>query len=639
MMSKSVDIALIQPPGWAVQNPSLGLALLKSYLSDQGISVKIFDLNIQLFNLKYGIYENSWEISNGYFTWERESYIHQFFSDYSDEVLNFIYSVLSSKPRVIGFSVHSSSFIATKVLAQKFRECAPDIPLICGGPQVAHYTDVWQPLLTSKLMDAVIFGEGEVSLTEYLNRRGILEDQKIPGVAFRNDSGKIVDGGTRDLIPSLDNLPFADFSDFDLNQYAGRNVLPTYFSRGCINNCIFCTERNFFPKFRNRSGQRVFDEILYQLSLYPQTEYFRLHDSVSNGNMKDLEKFCDLLIANQVKIGWNLENAVIRKEMDAPFYKKLKKSGCALIGYGLENPSKRLLKSIGKHACQTADFDKVISEGVKAKITIGINMMFGLPGETDDDFNHQLGFIKRHSKDRKWIVVNPALNYCYIPKGCAIDLHPDQFNIDLSKGELYWTSKDQKNTYLKRMEKFETFCKYANELGYSNLFNINQLINKNELLGNYYVKNEDFKTGIGYLKKSFEDELKTPDLAKEIICLYEKLSLVKDDYYYKIIDFKQKSDNTELVWLNTPKNRDELDNYIITSPVSKKISRLTSIYTILEPAYCQPSFSISGIKNYLRYQLLRVLNKPDKRYEILIHLLKDIDNKFYALEHQYKTKK
>ena len=642
MTSKSIDIALIQPPGWAVMNPPLGLALLKSYLSREDISIINFDLNINLYNLRQGTYQNAWDISNGYFTWERDVYIQEFYSCYSDEILNFVYSVLSSNPKVIGFSVHSSSYIASKILAQKFRDCAPEIPLICGGPQVAHYTDVWRPLLDSKLMDAVIFGEGEVSLTDYLRCRETLTDQKIPGVAYRNKNDQIIDGGTRSLIPSLDSLPFADFSDFDLNLYSQMNTLPTYFSRGCINNCIFCTERNFFPKFRNRTGKRMFDEILYQLSRYPRTKYFRLHDSVSNGNMNELGKFCDLLIENNIRVGWDLENAVIRKEMDAPFYKKLKKAGCTLIGYGLENPSKQLLKSIGKNACQTADFDKVVTEGTREKIYIGVNMMFGLPGETDDDFQEQLDFIKRHKSQRKWMIINPALNYCYIPKGCAIDLHPDQFDLDLSKGELYWSSKDQKNTYLKRMEKFEKFCKYADQLGYQNLFNITQLINKNELLGNYYIHHEDFKTGIDYLRKSFDTELKTSDLAQEIIRIYEKLSLGKDDFYFTVLDFKKKSENTIAAWSNTPKNREDLDTYILSSSLSKKMLRLNSIFASSNPEYCKPSLSINGMKNFLVFlifQLSKWVKNTDKRDMVLIYLINDIDNKLVALERRYYNRK
>jgi radical SAM superfamily enzyme YgiQ (UPF0313 family) len=634
MASKKIDIALIQPPGWAVQNPSLGLALLKSYLSEQGLSATVFDLNILLYNLRYDTFRSSWDIANGYYTWERESFIHQLFSFYSHEILNFIYSVLSTKPEVIGFSAHSSSFIATKVLAGKFREYAPDTPLICGGPNVAWYTDNWRSLLDSHVVDAVIFGEGEASLTEYLQSREKLTSQKIAGVAYRDKSGQIIDGGNRPLIDSLDSLPFADFSDFNLSLYAGTNVIPTYFSRGCVNNCIFCTERNYFPKFRNRSGQRLFDEIVYQLSRYPQTEAVRLHDSVSNGNIRELEKFCDLMIKNRIKISWNLENAIIRKEMDPALYKKLKKAGCTLIGYGMETPSKKLLKSIGKTACQTADFDKVISDGVRAKITLGINMMFGLPGETEDDFQGQLEFLRRHRKHRNRIIINPALNFCYIPKGCAIAENPDKFDINISMGEVFWSSKDGKNTFFLRMERFEKFCAYADKLGYKNLFNITQLINRNEQIGNYYIKEGNVAKGLSYLLTSFNVELKTADLAKEIISIYEKLDLPKDDTYHVIEQYRIKSDTDEARWFDTPDNYDELENFLLSSFISARISRLNLIVASMNPQHCEFAFSIEEIKKFLKYQFSKWVGISDTRYVILLQVLMEMDNKLKVLEHQ-----
>jgi len=315
MNKAKIDIALIQPPGWASQNPPLGLALLKSYLASQNLQAKIFDANILLYNLRHGYYMNGWDISNGYFLWERESYAKNMLSYFSEELLNLIYTVLSFNPAVIGFSTHSSSLIAARLMARKFKQFSPETRIIFGGPQVAPYTSHWVKLLESKEVDAIVFGEGEESLTAYL-KSDLSLDEPLKGVAYVGSQGQMINGGNRELIPHLDTLPFADFSDFDLKLYAGFNVLPTYFSRGCLNRCIFCTENKFFPTFRSRSGQRVFAEVVHQLSLYPQTDYFRLHDSISNGNVRELERFCDLLLDNHVAIGFDLENAVIRKEMN-----------------------------------------------------------------------------------------------------------------------------------------------------------------------------------------------------------------------------------------------------------------------------------------------------------------------------------
>jgi len=211
------------------------------------------------------------------------------FAYYDQEILSCLYDILSREPAVVGISVHSSSYISARLLGAKIKQLAPGVKVVFGGPHVSDYTTHWQGLFSAGIADAVVFGEGERTLPEYLRALSAHAPGPIPGCAYVSAGGDVVSGGKRDLIPSLDDIPFPDFSGFDLRLYNQKHVLPTYFSRGCINQCIFCTEKRYFPKFRNRTGARVFDEVRHQLSRYPDTRYFRMHDSVSNGNVKELE--------------------------------------------------------------------------------------------------------------------------------------------------------------------------------------------------------------------------------------------------------------------------------------------------------------------------------------------------------------
>lgn len=605
---KQADIVLIQSPGWSVQNPPMGLALLKSYLSSKGFNARVMDLNIVIYNLRQGRYERAWEDANGYYTWERFSYINDMYEDYAPEILNFIYSVLLHKPRVIGFSGHCSTAASVKLLAEKFRLVSPEIKIVLGGPQFIEGARIWRELFADNLADAVVFGEGEETLVEYLTSEDY--DRPVKGMAIRTPSGEVLKGERRELIRPLDSLPFADYSDFDLSQYEGKNVLPTYFSRGCINRCIYCTENKFFPKFRNRTGKRVFDEVLFLLSKYPETKYFRMHDSVSNGNINELEKFCELLIEKKVRISFNLENAVIRKEMTPQLYKKLKMAGCNLIGYGLETPSKRLLKSIGKNLCLDADFDKVIENGASAGITIGVNMMFGLPGESEDDWQAQLKFLEKHYRNRKRILINPALNFCYLPEGCEARESPHKFGIDISGGELFWSADCGLNNFENRMAKFEQFCLFAEKLGYANLFGITKNLNKNEMLGRYWQFLGNFEKALEYFGKSFKTEEKTIELAHEIIKLYHVTAktpgVFKDVEAYLI----QVSVDREALWQSI-KNKDELNRFIACFERSDVEARLKK-YSLGNP---MPALSITwtGIKNWIKFILEKLHLRENKR--------------------------
>ncbi|MFH1618289.1 MAG: radical SAM protein, partial [bacterium] len=538
MEHNGLDIALIQPPCWGNGTPPLGPALLKSYLAKNGLKARVFDLNILLCSLRHGPYASAWDFKtggNGLFTrWWSESFVRRMYAFYSHEVLNFMYSVLAAKPGTIGLSVQSHSFIAGRMLASKFKEISPETQIVFGGPHVGRYMRQWRTLLSSGHADAVVFGEGEESLAQYLkaDRAGV-----IPGVARREPGGEIADGGPRPPIPSLDDLPYADFSDFELAAYAEKRVLPTYFSRGCINRCVFCVENQFFPGFRCRSGRRVFNDIAHQISVHPEKKYFLMNESASNADVRELEAFCDLVIDNGLKIGFSLGNAMVRKEMNAKFYSKLKRAGCTDIVYGLESPSKRLLKSVGKTACLDVDIDRVISDGTRAKLTIGINMMFGLPGEQPEDNKQQLAFLRRHRRERKRLIIG-GFNFCRFPQGCSVHKNPSEYGVDLSPGETYWSELDGSNTFIDRIAKFENFRAEGTRLGYRNFLSAGADADRDEMLGHYHLHKGESKRALHYLRRSPVMENMTLESVDRIMGLYAELSLEKDGYYNQLSRFK-----------------------------------------------------------------------------------------------------
>lgn len=515
------DVVLLQPPGWSVQSPSMGLALLKSYLETQQISVKIIDLNILLYNLSDCEFSKYWDESNGYFVWERESLVERLFCRFENEIGTVLLQIIALAPPVIGLSLHSSSFLSGAMLARLFRKLIPGTKIIMGGPAILESSVSVKTLIEESLVDALFYGESELSLLEYIRRykRGELDNgEGIPGVSLKLKDGVVTLPKTEE-IRDLDELPFADYSDFDLSLYAAPTIIPTYFSRGCINRCIYCSEGIYFKRFRNRTGARVFAEISYQLKHHPHANYIRLHDSVSNGNMRELREFCLLMKQHKLGVQFNLENAVIRKEMTAEFYQLLKEAGCTAIGLGLEHPSKALLSKIGKKACLDSDFDRVITDGVKSKMSIGINLMFGLPGETEEESLEQLNFIKKYRKYRKNIVVNPSLIFCMFPEGSLGYSHPEKYQIDVSQGPMFWKSMDGKNNLISRMTKFENLCKAIDNQGFDNLFHVTMSTNRYEMLGKYY-ENEKLrdKAFLNYCD-SWINETRTIETAERLVYL------------------------------------------------------------------------------------------------------------------------
>jgi len=512
------EIVFVQMPFWGIGAPSLGAALLKSFLKERGVESKVLDVNIQAFLLRGAKYSEYWDAKNGWNHVNDADEMLSFYQDFQSLFSHYIDEIERLHPKIVGFTVYYSNIMVTKLFAAELKARCPAVKVIFGGPNVAYYMGNKAELLGSSYVDAVCLDEGEQAMLAYYEEVQHESGRALPGVAYKSN-GKVIDGKPTEYIKKLDTLPFPDFSDFDLSLYGSGVQIPSYVSRGCVNKCIYCTERNFMQLFRFRSAKRVLEEFEHISKTYPTVEYVRMCDSISNANTRMLEEFCDLMIEKKIPLQWNLENAVIRKEMRTPLYKKLKKAGCTLLGYGLENPSERILKEIGKTLAIGVDAEKVLKEGKKAGLYISVNVMFGLPGETEEDYVDLLNFLQKNRKSLS--MVNPSINFCVFFPGSYGYHDPEKYGLDMTNGPDFWRTKDNKNTFPIRLERFEKFVAEAKRLKLDNLFNTSEVPNKHQLLFRYYATVRDKKNALGYYQK-----IPHEDLTNGLIGIHD--SLVND---------------------------------------------------------------------------------------------------------------
>ncbi|HLF18608.1 MAG TPA: radical SAM protein [Candidatus Omnitrophota bacterium] len=506
------DLVIIQMPFWGVGCPPLGPALLKSFLRENDVSCTVLDLNAYAYNFGGKKYRRYWDMANGYnYCMEREAMQH-YYKENRAIFLEYMQRLRELNPLVVGCSCQCSSRLLAEIFFEDMHNMMPgEFIHLLGGPDVASFMENTDTLLARDYIHAISQDEGENALLGYMQMvKNGQEGQAVPGFVYKHN-GKLIRGPHAEFIKKLDSLPFPDFSDFEFKYYDQPNTLPTYTTRGCVNKCNYCSAIGFMNQFRVRTAERVFAEIKYQLEQYPNVCYFRMCDNISNSKINELEKFCDLMIESGLnkRVKWNLENAVIRKEMRMPLYKKLKKAGCTLLGYGMETPSLKVLMDVGKNLCKDVDIAAVLREGKKSGLYVSVNIMFGLPTETEDDFKYLMDFLRDNKK--AFSMVNPSLNFCEYYPGSAGHANPEKYGIDLSKGHLYWESLDGNSTYLKRMERFEEFCKKAKEYKLDNLFDVEELPNKHKLLFEYYFVSKEYDNALKEFKL-----IKPEDVTEEI---------------------------------------------------------------------------------------------------------------------------
>ena len=560
------DVVLLQLPLWGMFHPPLALGLLKSHLNHNGISCKTFDVNAHAFSTRGKQYYDLWHLKHTFTEqfWNRQKMV-KFYRTWRPILLYYMGEIKKLNPLIIGCSVYDSSKLFTEIFLEDLKKNLPELEskLLLGGPGVAHFMKNTDKLLSYDHIDAVCQDEGENAIVDYVN--AIKNDTELPvaGMVHKRN-GKILKGPPSMYKGKLDTIPFPDFEDVNTQHYITRS-LPTYGSRGCVNKCNYCSAIGFMTNkrypFRLRSAQRIFDEVVYFKKKYPYIEQLRFSSNIDNGKISVLAEFCDLMIESGLnkELVWSMESCVIRKEMRKPLYEKLRKAGCNFICYGLESPTKRLLKAVGKTLAvqDGVDFNAILREGKEAGIDVVINVMLGLPGETDEDVDYLLKFIE-DNKDYLF-QVNPAIEFCEYYPGTIGNKNPDSIGIDLSKGTLFWDSKDGTNTYLKRMKRFERVTKLARDLNISLFFEVDKIVDKNIKLFQYYYVCKDPKNAkIQYDKIAKKDRTEEIDAKYLHITTGDHTALDKfiekrnSNNVAKLEDYLIYKDNFEETFINEP---------------------------------------------------------------------------------------
>ena len=479
-MPEGVSLALVQCPGWGRECPPTALACLSAYARREGFGVACFDLNNSLRERAPEL-RAMWDDKDQYSFWENPSQLEELLRRGGGLVDEFVDKVLATGARFIGFSTHTTSYLVSLELARRLKKKDPACVILFGGPQCARSQAALR-FAEEPCVDAVVVGEGEQTLVEIL--RGGLKP--MPGLVLRWE-GRVRDCGDCEPIADLDSLPLPDYSDFAEDMRAGRYNSPArldiFESRGCVRSCHFCSEWQFWQRFRTMSGERVFREVREQMRLHPQVEHFYFVGSLLNGSMKTLEDFCDRVIAAGLRIRWEGQ-AIVSPRMDEAMLAKMARAGCTWLGFGIESGSERVRAAMNKRFSNEEAL-RTLKAAHAAGIRSQINIMFGLPTETREDFAETLAFLRRC---RPYIdSVLASQSFTVLDKGTELHVHPERFGIAGQDHHLFWSSNGGENDYPERFRRYEEFCRLALELGLPETSGVlRRKPDKWQLLGDYY---------------------------------------------------------------------------------------------------------------------------------------------------------
>lgn len=523
-----MKIALVQCPGWGRDCPPYAMALLAAILRDTGHEVFCFDLNIALYCSGPEEYHKFWDDKDLYTFWSSKDSIEKFVRDNIGMIEFQAEQILKTDARIIGFTVHFSSLLVSLEIAKRIKEQDKTRIIVFGGPDCSRQLRGFM-FIKEDFVDAVNVGEGDRSILELVKQ---VEDTRgigSPRGFLVKKKGDIIDCGDADVVSDLDRLPFPDYSDFadDITSglYRQPERLEILDSRGCPTRCHFCSEWQYWKRFRSMSGERMFREIAFQVNRCPGVDYFYFIGSLLNGNMKALLDFCDLVIKNSLKIRW-LGQPIIRSEMTREFLQKMRRAGCEWLGYGIESGSQRVVNSMNKKfSLKLAE--QVLRDTHDAGIMVQANFMFGIPTETEKDFKETLSFLKRNRGSMDSVLASQS--FCVIDKDTYLYNHPAEFDITDREHHLYWESTG--STYPERFRRYEEFCRLALSLGIPETSGVLKVKpDKWRLLGDYYLYKKDYPKAIDCFHKALEVESQEDSILEKINHCQQKLEGLSRDY-------------------------------------------------------------------------------------------------------------
>ncbi|MGA1840820.1 MAG: RiPP maturation radical SAM C-methyltransferase [bacterium] len=256
-----------------------------------------------------------------------------------------------SKYSLIGFSVTFDQLKASLYLAGKIKQRYPNIPIVFGGAYCTEDLGI-SLLKTFSEIDFIVSGEGEEILTTLflnLDKGGF---DKIKGLGWRDNGTVKLNGPSKTL--SLDDLPIPEYEDYFktleecssyMREYIKNHlVIPIEGSRGCWwNKCTFCSLNSQFICYREKSVDRIIEEVKDQVNRY-QCNSIRFFDNIQRvknfsklmSGLKDLNMDLDIIL--EIRAG----------HLNKEDYRLMRDAGVNIVRIGIEAFGNRMLKKMNK---------------------------------------------------------------------------------------------------------------------------------------------------------------------------------------------------------------------------------------------------------------------------------------------------
>ena len=304
---------------------------------------------------------------------------------------------------LVAFSVYIWNVDHILSLIDRLKKVSPDLLIVAGGPEVTY--DPVETLEDNPALDIIVKGEGEETFKELLaaladRKKEALE--KIPGLVYRDEEGKIRENQERELICNLDTIPFP----YSEEEMAGlRNKIIYYeASRGCPYNCSYCLSSTI-KGVRAFPLQRVKEDLLFLIK--NKVKQVKFVDRTFNYDKKRAREIFEFLMAHKGASSFHFE--ITAELLDDDLLELLKSAPEGLFQFeiGVQTTNEKTLNLIERRMSFERLARNVQVLRQQDNIKLYLDLIAGLPGEDYNSFQDsfdqvynlnphvlQLGFLK-----------------------------------------------------------------------------------------------------------------------------------------------------------------------------------------------------------------------------------------------------
>jgi len=332
-----------------------------------------------------------------------------------------------SKYSLIGFSVTHDQLKSSIFLSRKIKQRYPNIPIVFGGSYCKDDLGI-SLLKTFSEIDFIVSGEGEETLTTLFKNLAKKKFDAIKGLGWR-DNGNVKFNGPPETL-HLDSLPIPEFEDYfhELencspnvkNFIKDHLIIPVEGSRGCWwNKCTFCNLSIHHSGYREKSVERVIEEVKKQVDKY-QCHSIRFADEVHR--IKNFAKLMSGLneLNKDLNIFFELRAGHLKKQD----YRLMREAGVKRIQIGVEAFSNKCLKKMNK-GVTTIENIAAIKYCQEFGILAIYNLIINYPNEDQSDLEE----TSENIKFLKGFIPPWSINSFGLHHGSPVYHHPKDYNI------------------------------------------------------------------------------------------------------------------------------------------------------------------------------------------------------------------